>query len=219
MKILVIDDEFPHPLNTGKRIRSFHLVRALAAKHRVTYMAYGNDEAAMVSALSAAGMIPLAVPAPERRKSGARFYGRLLANLVSPEPYIVTSQYSDSFMSTLEHQVAAGYPDLVLCEWNPHSRFLRSIRGPKKILVAHNSDSRIWRRYHAHEENPLKRWYISRQLAKIRRFERRMVTWFDGIIAVSEGEAEEIRSFGGQCPVAVVENGVDSDYFQTGTES
>lgn len=214
LNILILDEEFPHPLNTGKRIRSFHLARTLAASHRVTYLAYGEPGSEAFRALAAAGLLPVAVPAPDRRKSGPRFYLRLLANLASPEPYIVTSHYTDTFQAEVAQRVAQGGCDLVLCEWSPYARFVRGLSGPRKIVVAHNIESHIWERYEEHERNPVKRWYITRQRRKVQAFERSMVNWVDGATAVSEAEAAEIRSFGGPGPVAVIENGVDVGYFR-----
>lgn len=217
LKILILDEEFPHPLNTGKRIRSFHLARALAARHHVTYLAYGAVDSEAARALGAAGLEPAAVPAPDRRKSGTRFYLRLLANLLSPEPYIVTSHYTAAFQAEVDRRIAHGGYDLVLCEWSPYARFLKDRTGVRSIVVAHNIESHIWERYEEHERNPGKRWYITRQREKVQAFEKTMVAWVDGATAVSVAEADEIRAFGIRGPVEVIENGVDAAYFTPST--
>jgi sugar transferase (PEP-CTERM/EpsH1 system associated) len=214
LKILVLDEEFPWPLNTGKRIRSYNLAAALAAQHHVSYLAYGGNDSPAFRALADARLHPVAVPEPDRRKHGARFYLRLLLNLASPYPYIVTSHRSAAFRAAVNRLVTAGGFDLVICEWTPYAIFVRDFHRPKRVLVAHNIESHIWQRYEEHETNPLRRWYIARQRAKVQAFEKAAFAWVDGATAVSEADAAEIRALGGPGPVAVVDNGVDIGYFE-----
>jgi sugar transferase (PEP-CTERM/EpsH1 system associated) len=216
LKILVLDEEFPWPLNTGKRIRSYNLAAALAARHHVSYLAYGSDDSPAFRALAEAQLHPVAVPAPDRRKQGAGFYVRLLLNLFSPLPYIVSSHRSTAFQAAVDQQVKSGGFDMVICEWTPYAIFVRDFRRPKRVLVAHNIESHIWQRYEEHETQPLRRWYIARQRAKVQAFEKAAFGWVDGATAVSEGDAAEIRALGSRRPVTVVDNGVDTDYFKPG---
>lgn len=213
MKILVIDEEFPWPLDSGKRIRSFNLISRLAPKHEVCYLAYGESGSESFNHLKQPGITPLTVPRQAPRKSGLLFYVRLLQNLFSSWPYIVSSHYSRVFHHALREEVEKRRPDLLLCEWSPYAVFLKDLPGPKKLIVAHNIEHRIWRRYYDNESNPIKRWYIGLQMRKLERFEGQAFAWADAATAVSESEAEIIRSFVPGMPVSVIENGVDLDYF------
>jgi glycosyltransferase involved in cell wall biosynthesis len=80
--------------------------------------------------------------------------------------------------------------------------------------MAHNVESQIWQRYYENELNPLKRWYIGRQWRKFERFERRVFQAVDRVVAVSREDADVIRDHFGAWSVDVVENGVDTGYFQ-----
>jgi len=216
MKILVLDEEFPYPLNTGKRIRSFHLLRRLAANHKLYYLAYGKTASAGFRALAEAGMNPVAVTPRVPRKSGLVFYGRLLANLFSARPYIVTSHYSREFRSAVEGAVDRLCPDIILCEWTPYAVYVQQMPQTKTMIAAHNIEANIWRRYFEHETSVLKRWYIGRQVPKVARFERAAFGRVDGITAVTEAEAREISALAGSTAVRVVENGVDLVYYEAG---
>lgn len=44
MHVVIVDEEFPHPLDSGKRIRTTNLVLQLAKRHRITYLAYRNAD-------------------------------------------------------------------------------------------------------------------------------------------------------------------------------
>ncbi len=216
MKILILDEEFPWPLDTGKRIRSFNLIQRLAQRHQVRYMAYGHQASDSYQHLKKSGLTPVAVTPQVPRKSGPVFYLRLLMNLFSPQPYIVASHYSRVFAQTLQAEIAAQHPDLVLCEWSPYAAFIRDLVGPKKLIVAHNIEHLIWQRYYDNETNPIKRWYIGVQTKKLKRFERAAFAWADGATAVSESEARTVESFAPKTKVTAIENGVDLDYFVPG---
>jgi len=214
MKILILDEEFPFPLNTGKRIRTFNLVTRLAQRHELRYLAYGQADSDGFRALADKNIQPVAVPPQVPAKQGPLFYLRLLANLFSQLPYIVSSHYSKPFAREFERCLSDEPPDLVLCEWSPYAVYLQSTSGIKLVIVAHNIEARIWKRYYETESSGLKRWYIGRQATKVERFEREAFKTVDGATGVSSDEAAAIKSFNPGLPVQVVENGVDLEYFK-----
>jgi len=214
MRILVIDEEFPYPLDSGKRIRSFNLIRRLAARAEVHYLAYGAAHSAAAEACAAAGIHPLPVPGGLPPNSGPGFYARLAANLLSPRPYIVARHYSRRFQHALDRTVAALRPDLVLCEWTPYAAFVEHLTSIPRVIVAHNLEQRIWRRYWENEPRGPKRAYIGHQARKVADFEQHAFAGVEGAVAVSREEAEAIGAAHSALRVAVVENGVDLDFFR-----
>jgi glycosyltransferase involved in cell wall biosynthesis len=84
----------------------------------------------------------------------------------------------------------------------------------KRVVVAHNVESIIWQRYFETETNALRRWFIHRQWRKFQRFERCALSDADRTIAASDVDAERFHQEFGVERVQVVENGVDTRYFQ-----
>ena len=146
MKILVLDEEFPWPLNTGKRIRSHNLISRLATSHDVTYLAYGRRKSEGYVALNDVGIKPLPVTPHVPPKSGPGFYARLFANLFSRYPYSVDSHYSADFQNAVDRALGGQAFDLVLCEWTPYVRFVENTRGITRMVAAHNVEGQIWER-------------------------------------------------------------------------
>jgi len=146
-------------------------------------------------------------------KSGPSFYARLAANCLSPLPYSVVSHDSVALRRALQQHAATHSVDLWHCEWTPYVQALRAVAGPR-VVVAHNVESVIWQRYFETETNALRRWYIGRQWRKFRRFEQRALCDAERTIAVSDVDAERFRDEFGVARVRVVENGVDTQYFQ-----
>ncbi len=70
--------------------------------------------------------------------------------------------------------------DLIIGDWTPYARFIRDIKGPRKVIVAHNIESTIWEKYQRNETNPLKKFYIGVQYRKVLAFERSCFSWADG---------------------------------------
>jgi glycosyltransferase involved in cell wall biosynthesis len=81
--------------------------------------------------------------------------------------------------------------------------------------MAHNVESLIWKRYAETEENAVRRWYVKRQWLKFEQFERWAFAHATWSIAVSEPDADLIRTqMGGSEQTEVVDNGVDTAHFR-----
>jgi polysaccharide biosynthesis protein PslH len=214
MKVLVLDEEFPFPTNTGKRTRSFNLYRRLAREFRICYIGYGKRNSGAATALRAEGIETVEVSSTVQPKRGPVFYLRLLANLLSPLPYIVTSHRSRLYQDAVTAAFMRFEPDLVLCEWTPYTIYARGLPSVKKMVSAHNVEADIWQRYHENETDSLRRWYIGKQWKKVERFERDALKWVDGAVAVSDPDLAQLTLQSPTLPMAVIPNGVDLDYFR-----
>ncbi len=217
MHVVIVDEEFPYPLNSGKRIRTANLVLQLAQRHRITYLAYRNtdprEENQARDFFQSHGIETVSVDRRPLVQKGLGFYFRLFANLFSPLPYSVQTHNTAALRQAIRQYAAANDVDLWQAEWTPYGESLaREIETPW-VVMAHNVESLIWRRYFETELNPFKRWYIKRQWKKFERFERRIFSEASQTITVSEPDATLAREQFGASRVAVVDNGVDVSYF------
>jgi glycosyltransferase involved in cell wall biosynthesis len=216
--VVIVDEELPFPANSGKRIRTLNLTLRLARRHRITYLCHRNadpDEARQAAAfLGDHGVETVVVDRAVPRKAGPAFYARLAANLLSPLPYSVASHNSRALQQAIRAYAAAHAVDLWQCEWTPYAAALRALPGGRRLVMAHNVESLIWRRYYETERHPLKRWYIKGQWRKFCRFERRALAEAHRTVAVSPVDADLFRGAFGAPHVSVVENGVDTRYFR-----
>ncbi|HKA06927.1 MAG TPA: glycosyltransferase, partial [Gemmataceae bacterium] len=216
LHVAVLDEEFPYPLTSGKRIRSFQLITRLAKSHRVTYVAHRNSDPEEVQtaaeALREHDIFPLVVGYQPPPKAGMGFYARLLRNVFSPLPYSVATHTSRAMQQAMDRLIADDPPDLWHCEWTPYAHAMRG-RPDRWTVMAHNVESVIWQRYAEAETNPLKRWFLRGQWKKFESFEKWAYRAATRTIAVSREDAERIeRDFGARA-VDVVDNGVDTGYF------
>ncbi len=213
MKILIIDEEFPYPLNSGKRLRTSNLTYELAKENDVSYLAFGEQESQAARHFKSKNIQPIAVTPLQNKKSGLFFYIKLLANIFSPEPYIVTSHYSQEFETALKRLVSEQSFDVIICEWTPYSQYVKNLQKVKSIIVAHNIESDIWKRYYDNESNQLKKFYVGLQYKKLLRFEKACFKWVNGATAVSSIDASFMEKLNLHYKPAVIENGVDTEFF------
>src|SRR5438445_570261 len=115
LRVLVIDEYFPSPPDSGKPIRTWNLLRRLSEQHEVTLLCYGNasEIQAPPSPLHSEFVAPL-VP-----YAGFGLYARLAANLLSPYPYSVAKHYTRRFRERMSALLCEQAFDLIQCEWTP----------------------------------------------------------------------------------------------------
>jgi glycosyltransferase involved in cell wall biosynthesis len=214
LKILVLDEEIPFPPDSGKRIRTWSLLKRLAKNHTIHLLCYGRPEDASCVAIRSEGVVLHLVEAP-RTLTGFGLYIRLLANLFSRYPYSVVKHYSPQFQRALNDLLRREHWDLVQCEWTPYARFLSKVEV-QTLIASHNVESQIWRRRAENSEGFIKRVFFHLQEWKMAWFERRCLRQAGAVTAVSEADAKMMKTWGVE-RVAVVPNGVDPEFYNSAT--
>jgi glycosyltransferase involved in cell wall biosynthesis len=219
MRVVIIDGDVSYPATSGKRLRTLHLMLRAARRHQITYVgrcAADSEEARTAPEyLRQRGIECILVHHPVPQKSGPAFYARLAASAVfSSRPYSVGSHYSEPMRQALRDCALRNPPDLWQFEWAPYLDLLDAdIRGPR-LVIAHNVDTLIWRRYYETAHGVFKRAFLKQQWRKFDRFEHEAFRRADRVVAVSADDARLIREEFGQPEVDVVDNGIDRAYFE-----
>jgi sugar transferase (PEP-CTERM/EpsH1 system associated) len=216
MRVLVVDEEVPWPLDSGKKIRTFNLLKHLASRHEIHYLCRRHEGHAApdTQPLQRAGIQCKVVPDPIPAKSGLKFYGLLLANLFSPLPYSVTSHQSRQLVDEIRQALHRHPFDLIHCEWTPYYTNLTAFHHLPNVVVAHNVEATIWQRNFELETDPLKKAYVYTQWKKMKRFEEEVFKRASTVVVVSPHDGETVSRWRGRKNgIVLVENGVDVDYF------
>lgn len=225
MRILWLKSELLLPLDKGGKLRSWHLLRHLARRHEITYLAFaGPDQVAgrrdgLVPSLDA-GMREVAdrvetVTRTDPPKSSLRFYADAATHLIDPLPYAVGKYRSRAFRQRLRALLDAERFDLVVCDFLFPAVNLPDDLPCPAVIFTHNVESEIWRRHAATKTGAAQVLYAS-QYRRMLRYEARTLQRFDGVLAVSDADrATFARLYPGAIrgPVHVVPTGVDTTYF------
>ncbi|HWF85326.1 MAG TPA: glycosyltransferase family 4 protein [Vicinamibacterales bacterium] len=207
MRILWVKAGKLLPVDTGGKIRSFNLLRQLAARHDLVLLSYYGDardldyERAIREHFPRAETVNTAVSS-----ASIRHYA---AHLASPVPYAVTKFASRRVRETVTNWLNDGRFDIAVCDFLSASlNFPRRFVTPC-VLFQHNVESVLWRRQAAHEPNVLKRMAFTMEAWKMGRYERATVARFPHVIAVSDRDRDAMADMTDPSRLSVVPTGVD----------
>ena len=148
---------------------------------------------------------------------------KALKNLLfSRQPYNVERFISPAFGEKLLEILRSGQVDVVQMEgtfvaW--YAEFLNrqhraGFRVPPLVLRAHNVEHTIWQMLARRESNPLKRLFLTTMTARLENFERRYLTQFDAVAAITDDDARRLRALGCPEPVLFIPAGVELSRFE-----
>ena len=215
MRILWVKAGKLLPVDTGGKIRSFNILRELAASHDVTLLTYyGGDrdedyESDIQGRFPGATTIYTAAPDATTFERAVDYLRRLPGSA----PYAVTKFHSPDVEQWLQRKLGARRFDVAVCDFlSATLNFPERLETPT-LLFQHNVESLLWRRQAAHEPNRVQRLAFKIEAAKMSRYERRAVNRFHHIIAVSEQDREHMAEMTDAARISVVPTGVDLRQF------
>jgi glycosyltransferase involved in cell wall biosynthesis len=214
LRVLVLDEEPPLPLNSGKRIRTWNLLSRLGKRHSITFLTYGIAGSDAAAEFARQGIDVRLVPPPPSH-SGMALYLRLLANCFSTRPYSVAKHDTAAYRRIVTELCRAGEFDVVHCEWTPYAAHLDRAAGIPSVVATHNIEAQIWRRRAEQSANPLAQIFFADQARKMERFERDVFARCAWVSGVSEADAECARRWNAR-QASVIDNGVDLEKFAAG---
>ena len=199
------------PLDTGAKLRNYHLGRVLSEHARVSLLAFIHDGE------------PLEIPGNSyqqvrtvKREPGYTFK-KILRGAVSRTPLPLLNYTTESMRRALEGTLAETDFDIVQVESIHLMGYLPIIRAarsqPLIICDWHNIESELMGRYSEREGNILRRAYARRTARLMRNFEQRALDEFDAHVTVSERDAERLLSLNSKARIFVIENGVDAAHY------
>ncbi len=208
-----------HPLDTGGKLRTYHMLRELSREHVVTYLSLcpPDTDPGVLSAASEYSTSQKWIPWRETPKRSARFFAELGSNFVfSRNPYVIDKYHSAEMAAAIRQFDAAGAHDLIVCDFLTPAVNLFS--GAKRsamptLLFQHNVESLIWQRMRD-TAHGAKRAYLHTQWKRMQRFETEACARCEGVVAVSDADCDLMRSeLGLRNVLGSVPTGVDTEYF------
>ena len=126
--------------------------------------------------------------------------------LLSRQPYIVERFISPAVGEKLLEILRTEQVDIVQLEgtfvaWYVEGLSRSCVAGqpvPPLVLRAHNLEHTIWHMLAGREQSPLKRFYLRDMATRLRHFERRHLSQFDAVAAITDDDAQRLRALG--CP-------------------
>src|SRR5256886_16288927 len=190
MRILWVNVDGLWPLNTGGRLRSFHIIAELTRRHRVTVVtAHGRqgDPAGLAAQLTRCDRV-ISLPYAAPKRGSARFARALARSWLSPLPVQIRKWRSPAVRKEVTALLAAERFDICVAD------FLIStpnvpLDGPvSTVLFAHNVEHMIWKRLSQVESRWWRRALLELEWRKLSRHEAQTRTPRPMTVAASDAD-------------------------------
>jgi polysaccharide biosynthesis protein PslH len=209
-EILFLAHRIPWPADRGDKIRSYNILRHLAAMAPVHVAAFADDERDMGFV---AEMQPNFASVHAQLRDKPQWRAGLEA-LASGDAVSVKSFQSDGMKSWVDGLLASGRISHIFCFSGQMAQYVPADFAGRFVMDFVDVDSAKFESY-AGEGNPLMRWVNAREGRKLSAFEQSVAKRADASLFVSEAEAALFRArFGlGADKIHALGNGIDTVFY------
>ncbi len=209
--ILYLVHRLPYPPNKGDKVRSFHLLKHLAARHRVflgTFVDDPDDLQHIETVRAYCADLHVARLNPRFAKL------RSLNALLTGEP-LTLRYYRDAGLRDWVDQVCRTTAiDAAVVFCSAMAQYVEHLPRLPRVIDFVDVDSAKWTQYAPEHRWPMS-WLYRREGTTLLDYERQVAATADRAFFVTEAEAALFRRQAPECAIRVdaLCNGVDADYF------
>lgn len=210
-RLLFLAHRIPYPPNKGDKIRAWHMLEHLAARHEVSLGCLVDDPAdlAHLPALQACCAEVKALPLPGGALAGLRALARFRPGL----PLSLAWFHHGGLAAWVREGLAAGRWDMAFgysSSVAPYLLLPGAERLKRRVLDLVDVDSAKWQAYAADAGFPMRQVW-AREARTLLAYERRAVMQFDASLFVSTEEAAFFARLAPECAgrIGAIANGVD----------
>jgi hypothetical protein len=219
VKLVWFSHFVPYPPKGGNLQRSYNLIRQASRSYQITLVALNLLGESPKRLRSHTGELKKYCDRVEiwnlpYRWRGLRWQLEALTSPFFQDPFSCRALYSKALCSRWE-QLLREHPGALLhFDSIDLALYASPAKGFRKVLNHHNCESAMAMRRAHQESNPLKKAFLSLQARKLAREEKSICAEFDSNLVVSEQDGALLRANQPSTHTHVVENGVDTGYFQ-----
>ena len=205
--ILFLAHRVPYPPDRGDKIRSYHMLRHLAAHRRVHLAAFADDPRDMERSELAAFTASRAIV---RRSKSQAIAG--VQALASARPLSLTSFDDAAMRRAVEDVLAREDVETIFVFSGQMAQYLPVKGGRRVIMDFVDMDSAKFEAFAGAAKGPM-RWIYAREARLLMAYEAATAARADASLFVSEAEAGLFRRNTGARRVHAIENGIDTALF------
>ena len=209
--ILFLVHRLPFPPNKGDKVRSFHLLKHLAARHRVflgTFVDDPDDLQHIETVRNFCSGMHIARLEPKFAKL------RSLNALLADDPLTLRYYRDAGLQGWVENTCRSQKIDAAVIFSSAMAQYVESIPRLQTVVDFVDVDSAKWTQYAPNHRWPMS-WLYRREGRKLLAYEREVAARSARSFFVTAAEVELFNRLAPECSVRVepVCNGVDADYF------
>lgn len=210
MKVLYICHRTPFPPDKGEKIRAFHQLKALSAKHDVDLFTL-SDQRATRADLDALAQYCRRVTV--RRIHPATRRLRALSGILSQSPLTLPYFYSGELKQRIREAILLRGYDRIFVYCSAMAQYVDWVRDIPILTDLVDIDSDKWSQYATFTPLPMSAVYKT-EGERLREYERRICRRSEFVIVTTAREAALGREISPGAAIEVIPNGVDTEYFK-----
>ncbi len=210
LEILFLCHRIPYPPDKGDKIRSYHELEYLAARHRVTLGCFVDDPDDLAHVPKLESMCEH-VRVDRIQRIPALFWGGV--ELLRGRPLSLGYFHDGAFARWVRDVSRATRFDAVLAFSSSMGRYaLDAATDGARVMDLVDLDSEKWRQYAAMTRGP-KSWLYRLEASRMKSWESYLLEHFDHTVVCTDDECEELRRHHGHGSADAIHNGVDFERF------
>jgi len=210
VRILYLCHRVPYPPNKGEKIRAFHQLRAIGARHEVDLFTLA-DQPEDMAYRSVLAQYCRRVTVSRLSPTVARL--RALSSFFTRTPLTLPYFYSAELAAEVRKALLERSYDRIFVYCSSMAQYVEGVKQIPVVTDLVDVDSDKWRQYAASTTLPFSAVY-RREARYLREYERTVCERSASVLVTTEREAQLVRQISDTAPVWVVPNGVDTDYFK-----
>lgn len=217
MRVLQICNKAPYPPNDGSSIAIYNMGDGFIANDIELHVLTINTKKHFKD--------DNAIPENYKTKSHYRSVFRntdvtaigALLNLFGPQSYFISRFCFKEFENAIIEKLKSNTFDVIQLEGlfvAPYIQVIKKYSSAKIVLRAHNVEFLIWERHLKNEKSALKKWYLSLQTRRLKKFEMQVMRELDAIVTITDIDKEFFQELGFKKPIYTCITGVDVAAYQ-----
>jgi glycosyltransferase involved in cell wall biosynthesis len=203
------------PLNTGGRLRSFHILAEMSKRHRVTLLTThgpADDPRGLAAALPDTRVVSFPHDIP--KQGTPRFALALARSWASPMPVDLFRCRVPALAAEVAGMLARREVDLCVADFLAAMPNVPARPPVPVVQFSHNVEHAIWKRLAGVQARPWARALLEIEWRKMRRQEAAACRRVDLTVTVSRVDREQLAALAPGARFADIATGVDVDYFR-----
>jgi sugar transferase (PEP-CTERM/EpsH1 system associated) len=204
MKILFLAHRIPYPPDKGEKIRAFHELKFLGARHTVDLYCFADTEA---EASQQKALRSYCRRIYVEARSRSRIVAGAARSFLRGEPLSCGCFFSQKFQSEVQGTLATETYDVIFVYCSSMAQYVPWPSATPLVLDFVDIDSAKWSQYAKRSRPPLS-WVYEREAKTLAAYEEKWARVSSSTMVTTRQEAALLRGEG-ISPVEVVSNGVE----------
>jgi len=208
MNILFVSAILPYPLISGGQIRIYNLLKELSKEHTISLFSFirSDEERKYVKKLDFLHNVMLI------KRGRGKQLKYLIPSLVGKYPLLLSTYDNGEMRLAISQAISLGQYDLIHIEPFYVYPSIPEVAIPV-VVSEHNVEHEVYASYASKVSFPFVKKIQLHDSGKLRVAEANILRNVTAVTAVSADDAKKLKILSGKNDIAIVPNGVDTEYF------